>query len=125
MLGDKRSSAILAVSDLERAKQFYGETLGLELAGEPMGVLVYRTGDTELVVYPSATSGTNRANAAVWACGDELDDIVADLRSKGVEFEHYEIKGLTYDEGVHRAGDFGAVWLKDPDGNILHLNSSE
>lgn len=125
MLNDKRSSAIVAVSDLERAKKFYGETLGLELAGEPMGVLVYKTGSTELVVYPSGDSGTNRANAVVWACGGELDDIVADLRSKGVEFEHYEIEGLTYEDGIHRAGDFGAVWLKDPDGNILHLNSSQ
>jgi len=124
MLAQKSSSAIVAVSDLEKARAFYADTLGLELAEESMGVLTFKTGDTWLVVYPSGEAGTNRANAVVWAVGDDIEDIVADLRLKGVEFEHYEMDGVTFADGIHRGGDFRMVWFKDPDGNILHLNSA-
>jgi catechol 2,3-dioxygenase-like lactoylglutathione lyase family enzyme len=124
MLKDHDSSAILAVSDLDRARAFYGETLGLELAdeGTEEGVLVYKTGATKLVVYQSEYAGTNRANAVVWGVGDDLDSIVAALEAKGVTFEHYPDIGRL-EGNVHRAGEAKLVWLKDPDGNILHINS--
>ena len=81
--------------------------------------LVYRTGATRLVVYPSEFAGTNRANAAVWGVGDELDSIVAALEAKGVEFEHYPDIGRL-EGNVHVAeGARLWSWLKDPDGNIL------
>src|SRR5215203_6005623 len=99
--------------------------LGLELAeeGAEEGVLVYRTGATRLVVYASDYAGTNRANAAVWGVGGDLDAIVAALEAKGARFEHYP--GVGRLEGnVHHSGGMKLVWLKDPDGNILHLNSA-
>ncbi|YBV94240.1 VOC family protein (plasmid) [Phyllobacteriaceae bacterium JZ32] len=124
-LNKKASSAIVAVSDIERARRFYSDTLGLELNEEGMeGVLVYKTGATHLVVYPSEFAGTNKANAVVWDCGADIDAIAADLRAKGVKFEHYEMSGVTYKDGVHDADGFKMVWFKDPDGNILHLNSA-
>ena len=124
MLKDHDSSAILAVSDLARARAFYGDTLGLELAdeGSEEGVLVYRTGATRLVVYQSQYAGTNHANAAVWGVGDDLDSIVSALEAKGAAFEHYPDIGRR-EGNVHVAGDAKLVWLKDPDGNILHINS--
>ena len=124
MLKDHDSSAILAVSDLARARAFYGDTLVLELADEggEDGVLVYRTGRTKLVVYESEFAGTNRANAAVWGVGDDLDSIVARLEANGAAFEHYPDIGRL-DGNVHVAGSARLVWLKDPDGNILHINS--
>ena len=95
-LGKKASSAIVAVSDIERARRFYSDTLGLELIPEGVeGVLVYKTGATNLVVYPSEFAGTNKANAVVWDCGAEIDAIVADLRAKDVKFLHYEMDGVT------------------------------
>ena len=122
---DKASSAIVAVTDLEQARRFYSDTLGLELMPEGMeGVLVYKTGATHLLVYPSESAGTNKANAVVWDCGADLRAIVADLRAKGVRFEHYEMDGVTYEDGVHDSDGFKMVWFKDPDGNILHLNSA-
>jgi len=125
MLREKASSAIVAVSDIERARRFYSDTLGLELENEGMeGVLVYKTGATHLVIYPSELAGTNRANAVVWDCGTDIDVIAADLRAKGVEFERYEMDGVTYKDGIHDAKGFQMVWFKDPDGNILHLNSA-
>jgi catechol 2,3-dioxygenase-like lactoylglutathione lyase family enzyme len=123
LLGSKPSSAIVAVSDLDRAKRFYGETLGLESEGDLKGVLTFRTGATKLVVYPSEYAGTNKANAVVWEAGADFDAIVDGLRAAGVTFEEYPDLGMTIENGVHRDGDFKAAWFKDPDGNILHVNS--
>ena len=50
--------------------------------------------------------------------------IVESLRGKGVTFEHYPDMGLDFENGIHSSGDFKMVWFKDPDGNILHLNSA-
>ncbi len=124
MLKDHDSSAIVAVADLERARDFYGNLLGLESSGEgeEEGVLVYRTGTTRLVVYQSDHAGTNRANAVVWGVGEDIDAIVAALEAKDVAFEHYPDIGRL-EGNMHRIGEAKLVWLRDPDGNILHLNN--
>jgi len=124
MLKDHDSSAIVAVRDVDRARAFYGELLGLELTEESKeaGVLVYRTGATRLVVYRSESAGSNRANAVVWGVGDALDEIVAALEAKGAAFEHYPDIGRL-EGNVHLVNGQKLVWLKDPDGNILHINS--
>lgn len=120
MLKDKTSSAIVAVSDLARARNFYETVLGLDVASDAMGeVAEYRTGATRLMIYASDYAGTNQGNAVVWDCGDDIDDIVATLKQRGVTFEHYE--GMERDGDVHVAEGMRLVWLKDPDGNILHL----
>jgi catechol 2,3-dioxygenase-like lactoylglutathione lyase family enzyme len=125
MLRDKSSSAILAVSDIGRAIAFYRDTLGLEIETEEMeDVVVFRTGDTSLVVYVSDAAGSNRANAVVWGVGDEVDAIAADLKRKGVTFEHYpDMPDVRLEGDVHVSGAMRMVWFKDPDGNILHLNN--
>jgi catechol 2,3-dioxygenase-like lactoylglutathione lyase family enzyme len=123
MLKDKSSSAIIAVSDIGRARAFYADTLGLELEDDSMGdVLVFRTGATSLIVYRSDYAGTNQANAVVWDVGNDIDAITATLKTRGVGFEHYDgIGDLKGD--IHVSGDMKMVWFKDPDGNILHLNN--
>jgi catechol 2,3-dioxygenase-like lactoylglutathione lyase family enzyme len=124
MLKDLNSSAIVPCRDPERSRQFYIETLGLELAADFGEVFTLQTGKTRLHVYKSDEAGTNRANAVCWDCGDEIEAIVANLKSRGVVFEHYpDLPGLTLDGDVHRAEGFKAAWFKDPDGNILHINS--
>lgn len=121
MLKNKDSSAIVAVSDIARARTFYADTLGLELVHGDDNLLQFRTGTTRLVVYVSSFAGTNQANAAVWGVGDEIETIVEALKRKGVTFEHYE--GMELRGDIHVGGDFKMVWFKDPDGNILHLNN--
>ncbi len=121
MLGNKDAAVTLAVSDLVRARDFYENTLGLEPALEPPGTVLYRSGQTVVLVYPSAYAGTNQATAASWAVGDEFDAIVEELRAKGVTFEHYDLPEMTREGDVHVMGDFRAVWFKDPDGNILNV----
>ncbi|WDR02308.1 VOC family protein [Devosia algicola] len=121
MLKDKDSAAIVAVTDMNRARQFYETTLGLPLVSGDENVMQFETGSTALVVYRSDYAGSNKANAVVWGVGAEIETIVADLKAKGVVFEHYKDMDLQGD--VHIAGDFKMVWFKDPDGNILHLNN--
>lgn len=124
MLKEKNSSAIVAVSDLERARHFYGHTLGLEPNGDGMdGVLEYRTGHTSLVVYRSEGLRPGTGNAVAWAGGDDVEAIARALRSAGVALEEYPELGMDIEHGVHGRGGFAAIWFKDPDGNILHVHS--
>ena len=124
MLAGKKAMATIAVKDIKRAKKFYGDTLGLKKTGEEMDdVATYNSGNSTILVYESQYAGTNKATSATWGVGDELEEIVSTLKKKGVPFEHYDMPGLKRDGDIHRAGDFKAAWFKDPDGNILHINS--
>lgn len=123
MFKDKTASAIVAVRDLDRARAFYAETLGLESQGDMGDVLAFDTGGTKLVVYVSPSAGTNQANAVVWDAGADFDAIHAELKGKGLTFEEYPDMGMKVADGVHSSGDFKAAWFKDPDGNILHFNN--
>lgn len=124
MLGDRNAYAIVAVRDIDRARGFYADVLGLELLKSSDAVLNFRTGDTRLTAYRSQEAGSNRANAVVWGCGEDIERIVADLEGKGVVFEHYPGIGDSRMQGnIHVAGEAKLVWFKDPDGNILHLNN--
>ena len=125
MLGDRDAAATLAVSDLDRARAFYEDTLGLTPAMENPGAVLYRSGGSIVLVYPSAYAGTNQATAASWAVGDDFDAIVDGLRGKGVAFERYDDLPDTTREGdIHLMGEFKSAWFKDPDGNILNLTNT-
>jgi catechol 2,3-dioxygenase-like lactoylglutathione lyase family enzyme len=124
MLGEKDAAASLAVSDLERARDFYENTLGLAPLQEVPGAMLYKSGNSVVLVYPSEYAGTNQATAVSWAVGEDLDAIVEDLRTKGVTFERYDdLPETTRDGDVHTIGEFKGVWFKDPDGNILNLTN--
>lgn len=112
---------IVAVTDLARARAFYGETLDLPVETAEATMAVYRTGATRLTVYVSEYAGSNLANAVVWALDEGLEDVVRTLTGRGVTFEKYDIPGTTWEDGVHRSGNMRMAWFKDPDGNILHL----
>ncbi len=121
MLGRTNAVANLAVSDLERARRFYVETLGLKVThNEVDQLLVLKSGASSVNVYVSEFAGTNKATAATW----EVDDVeaeVAGLKAKGVAFEHYDMPGLTLEGDLHAADGYKIAWFKDPDGNILNV----
>jgi len=123
MLGDAPVAATLAVKDIEVAKKFYSDTLGLSLTKEsPAGVL-YGSGSTQVFVYPSSFAGTNKATSAGWVAED-VEAVAAALKDKGVSLEHYDdIPGVKRDGDVHTMGEFKAIWFKDPDGNILSVSN--
>lgn len=124
MLGDKDAIAMIAVRDVKAAARFYQDTLGLApLSAEGDEVITYRSGKSALNIYHSQYAGTNQATALVWNVGDEIDAIVAALKSKGVAFEHYDMPGLTPQGDIHVGDDMKAAWFKDPDGNILSIIS--
>ncbi|MGH2625019.1 MAG: VOC family protein [Anaerolineales bacterium] len=122
MLRDKDVMATIAVKDIAAAKEFYGGTLGLELThSEGDDALEYQSGSSKLLVYVSQYAGTNQATAATWDVGEELKQIVQDLKAKRVRFEHYDLPETTREGDIHVAGGIKIAWCKDPDGNILAL----
>jgi catechol 2,3-dioxygenase-like lactoylglutathione lyase family enzyme len=124
MLGNNNVHAIVAVKDLGAAKDFYENKLGLKKVDENPGGVMYQSGETKIFVYPSEYAGTNKANAASWEV-DNIDEVIADLKSKGISFEHYDnIPGVTLEGDVHVMGTMKAAWFKDPDGNILCLGNA-
>jgi catechol 2,3-dioxygenase-like lactoylglutathione lyase family enzyme len=124
MLADKSAMATIPVKDLAAAKKFYEGTLKFKkLEEEGEEAITYQTGKSEVVVYRSDFAGTNRATAATWDVGDEIEGIVKDLKTKGVPFEHYEMPGMQLQGDIHVADGMKAAWFKDPDGNILALTS--
>ena len=119
---DTNATANLAVKNLQTAKKFYEGTLGLKpVETEGDEVVVYRSGQSVLNVYRSQFAGTNQATAVTWAVGDDLENVVRDLKAKGVAFEHYDMPGMKREGDLHVSEDMKAAWFKDPDGNILNL----
>ena len=122
MLGNRDATANLAVKDLKAAKKFYEETLGLkEVGAEGEELVVLKSGNSTINVYRSEYAGTNKATAVTWEVGERLRDVVKELKSRGVRFEHYDMPGMTLDGDIHKGGDMRIAWFKDPDGNILNL----
>ena len=122
MLGAKDAMATLAVTDIDAARDFYENTLGLTPVQEMEDGILFGAGNTVVLVYASQYAGTNQATAATWAVGSDFDAIVEALRQKGVTFEQYdELPGTTRDGDIHTFDGMRAVWFKDPDGNILNV----
>lgn len=125
MLGDKNLIAVVATKDLQKAKDFYSNKLGLTLTSEmpDYGVLEYQSGNSRLQVYQSDYAGTNQATAVTWEV-DDVNATVAELVAEGITFEHYDFPGTTLEGDVHVMGDMRTSWFKDPDGNILCVSNS-
>jgi catechol 2,3-dioxygenase-like lactoylglutathione lyase family enzyme len=124
MLASKDAMATVAVRDLQAAKRFYGGTLGLKLIeDEEPEALTYQAGKAKLLVYRSQYAGSNKASAATWIVGNDIEKVVQDLKGKGVRFEHYDMPGMSLKGDVHVADGMKAAWFKDPDGNIHALVS--
>ena len=122
MLSKQNVMATIAVRDLRKARQFYEDILGFEpVSSENSETVVYGSGQSSLVVYASSFAGSNKATAATWVAGDKVDEIARDLREKGVNFEHYDMPGMTLEGDVHVGGSMRVAWFKDPDGNILAM----
>ena len=125
MLKNIDAMATVGVRDLDKAKEFYGNVLGLDLepgGGDCPDMLTYRSGNTRVFVYKSEFAGTNQATGITWDVGNKIGEIVAALKSKGARFEHYNLDGMRLEGDIHVGEQIKVVWLKDPDGNILSIN---
>jgi catechol 2,3-dioxygenase-like lactoylglutathione lyase family enzyme len=119
MLERTSAHATLAVSDLDRAKRFYGETLGLSIKDERADGVTYQAGDTWFLVYPSQFAGTSQSTSMAFEVDGDIETAVKELRDRGVIFEEYDLPGLKTENGIADVGDVKGAWFKDPDGNIL------
>jgi catechol 2,3-dioxygenase-like lactoylglutathione lyase family enzyme len=120
MLSNTPAFSSFAVDDLEAARSFYGETLGLAISDGPMGVLsLDLPGDRATLIYPKPDF-TPATYTILNFPVDDVEAAVDELSSRGVEFERYE--GFEQDEkGIARAGGPDIAWFKDPAGNILSV----
>jgi catechol 2,3-dioxygenase-like lactoylglutathione lyase family enzyme len=126
MLENSKAYSGFAVSDLEKSKQFYGDTLGLKIneldVGAPQPLLeLHPGGDRPILIYEKgdlAPANYTILNFPV----EDVEATVDELASRGVEFERYD--EFDQDEkGIDRSGPAGGIaWFKDPAGNILSVH---
>jgi catechol 2,3-dioxygenase-like lactoylglutathione lyase family enzyme len=122
MFASSKAFSGFAVDDLDAAKRFYGETLGLEVGEDLPGLLELRiAGGTNILVYPKPDH-TPAAFTILNFPVEDIDQAVDDLTKRGVSFERYEgfeqdEKGIARPRGAQRGPPI--AWFKDPAGNIL------
>jgi pimeloyl-ACP methyl ester carboxylesterase len=129
MLNECDVAARIPVRDLERARRFYHEKLGLEPAEERPGGLLYRCGGGAFALFESSGTASGEHTQMGWEVSD-LPSTVAALRSRGLVFEEYDLPGLRTIDGIAEVegnypskggkGELGA-WFKDSEGNLLGL----
>ena len=119
MLGNYPVAATIPVTDISRSKAFYTEKLGLKLVAEADAGITLEAGKgTQLFLYQRGPSKADHTLAAFDV--DNLEEVVKELISNGVVFEHYaEGPFKTNELGIADLGSERAAWLKDPDGNII------
>ena len=127
MLQDSKAFASFSVNDLQRAKQFYGETLGLPVKETPEGLSLELAGGTRVFLYAKPNHEPATFTVLNFPVND-IDAAVAELKKRGVQFEIYDTKDLkTDDQGISRSDGRGPTiaWFKDPDGNFLSVLESD
>lgn len=121
MLGKADATPMVAVKDLDRARKFYEDKLGLKAKTEWGEGVTLESGDTRINLYRSEFAGTNKATALNFDV-DDIDKEVGELKEKGIFFEQYDLPGLQRQGDLYVGeGGFKTTWFKDPDGNILSL----
>jgi len=121
MLQQSAIYAYVPVSNLERARAFYEQTLGFTPHRVQPGGVSYSCADgTAFFLYPSQGAGTSKASQAFWAVKDVRAEVDA-LRAKGVTFEEYDNPHFRTVNGIATGGEAMTAWFKDTEGNILAI----
>jgi catechol 2,3-dioxygenase-like lactoylglutathione lyase family enzyme len=121
MLGDSKAFSGFSVNDIEKAKEFYGRTLGLKVS-ESNGLLtLHLAGGNNVLIYPKPNhtpAGFTVLNFPV----NDVDQAVDELTKRGVRFEIYDLPDIKTDKkGIMRGNGPTIAWFKDPAGNILSV----
>ena len=116
-----KAFSTFSVNDLQRSKEFYGKTLGLEVAETPEGLELRIPGGNNIFLYPKANHTPATFTVLNFPVSN-VDETVEDLTKRGVRFEHYEGELKTDQKGIFRAEKGPTIaWFKDPAGNILSV----
>jgi predicted enzyme related to lactoylglutathione lyase len=124
MLKSKAGFASFSVDDLNKAKGFYADTLGLQVTDDPMGILQVQVPNGEnVMVYPKGSAHQAATFTVLNFVVDDIDSAVDELSGAGVQFEHYDSPDIKTDEkGIARDEQGPKIaWFKDPAGNIMSL----
>jgi tRNA-Thr(GGU) m(6)t(6)A37 methyltransferase TsaA len=128
-LGRGRAATRLPAQDLDRARRFYAEKLGLEPVEERAGGLRYRVAGGEFALFQSAGAASGEHTQMGWEV-DDIEVAVRELRERGVAFEEYDVPGLTTVDGIAEIegnypseGGVGerAAWFRDSEGNLIGI----
>jgi catechol 2,3-dioxygenase-like lactoylglutathione lyase family enzyme len=121
MLGDHPIDVVLLATDLAESRAFYAGKLGLEILRESEEEVVYKCGgDSQLAVTRSTTGTADEQTQAGWRV-DDLAAELAELRSRGVEIQEYDMPGLKTVDGVADIGFALIAWIVDPHRNALAI----
>ena len=120
MLETNKAFSSFSVNDLQKAKEFYGRTLGLEVSESAEGLKVHPGGNLDVFIYPKPNH-TPATFTVLNFLVDDIESAVDELKKTGVRFEKYEGEIKTDEKGIHRNGGPSIAWFKDPAGNILSV----
>jgi catechol 2,3-dioxygenase-like lactoylglutathione lyase family enzyme len=121
-LADCEVTCMLPVKDLERARRFYEEGLGLVAGGlRPDGKFVYRVGGTTLALFPKP-EGAKAEHTTLSFRVPRIEAAIDALKSRGVVFADYDFPGLKTEGHICVLGSEKAAWFSDPEGNLLCLH---
>jgi catechol 2,3-dioxygenase-like lactoylglutathione lyase family enzyme len=120
MLSELEIHAALPVQDLARAKQFYAEKLGFSPVRETPAGLDYQCKHSWFSLYPSQGRSSGQFTQAGWRT-DNIEAVVAELKSRGVVFEEYDLPNFKTVNSIATTGPIRAAWFKDSEGNLLGL----
>ena len=123
MLETNKAFSSFSVNDLQKARQFYGETLGLKVKESPEGLELH-PGQQSIFIYPKPNHEPATFTVLNFQVND-IDAVVDELKQKGVSFEQYEGEIKTDKKGIHRDNGPTIAWFKDPAGNILSVLESD
>jgi catechol 2,3-dioxygenase-like lactoylglutathione lyase family enzyme len=121
MIKELRSHTTLPAADLERAKRFYAEKLGLSPATESPGGIFYElAGGTRFILYPTPNPARG-GHTQIGLVTNDIEAEVKELQSRGVVFEEYDFPSLKTDNGIATTGPTRAAWFKDSEGNMIGI----
>ena len=119
MFAQTKAFSGFAVDDLDQARHFYGETLGLETSERNGLLFLHLAGGRDTLVYPKP-SHTPADYTILNFPVDDIEAAVDELAARGVRFERYDGAGQD-DRGISRGGGPDIAWFRDPAGNILSV----
>lgn len=120
MLNESNAFSGFSVNDIQKAKDFYGRTLGLKVAESNGALELSLAGGGKVFIYPKP----NHSAASFTILNFPVENIeqsVDELTKRGVRFEHYGGDIQTDEKGIHRGDGPDIAWFKDPAGNILSV----
>jgi catechol 2,3-dioxygenase-like lactoylglutathione lyase family enzyme len=118
----KELHTVLPAADLQRARTFYHDKLGMDPQDEVDGVLVYRPDSgARFELYETANAGTAQNTQMGWMT-DDLDSEMATMREHGIVFEEFDVPGMKTVDGVATGDALRSAWFRDSEGNFICIS---